>query len=273
MDTRHFNYISPTDRVYTFVGSLYCESCAVKIIRGKLRTDREIPGIDCRACGFKGRVGRKAARKAFDLRSHAEWLQCPKCGDTSATFDCEDSDGWPQSLPEIGEADSVEHCDSGARCPEAIELTDGSKIGAWMGNSLTSDGVRELTREILEARERGEFNEVLEMWAHLYSDSLDLRVWRWRVSFATFCGMSWDVFTSDWDDDHREGFSEAREAAIDVLRARVETKHTVTRIKRDPRRGRFPVEIRWECHEPADSLMVPDTAGILVLERERKGER
>jgi len=77
-----------------------------------------------------------------------------------------DSDEFPKGpYPDGGgEADCPQHCGAGAQCVNAIEFDDGHKVGAWLENELTTDGV-EYVREAI--REGG---EVAEMWADYYRD-------------------------------------------------------------------------------------------------------
>lgn len=61
-----------------------------------------------------------------------------------------------------GKSDCPQHCGAGPECLNAIELMDGSKVGVWLENELTIDGV-EYVREAI--REGG---EMAEMWADFY---------------------------------------------------------------------------------------------------------
>ncbi|REJ65663.1 MAG: hypothetical protein DWQ31_17130 [Planctomycetota bacterium] len=63
-----------------------------------------------------------------------------------------------------GESDLPQHCGAGADCMNAIEFPDGCRVGAWLENELTADGV-EYVREAI--REGG---EVAELWAEFYCD-------------------------------------------------------------------------------------------------------
>jgi hypothetical protein len=65
-----------------------------------------------------------------------------------------------------GEADCVQHCDSGEDCLNAIELGDGWKIGAWLENDLTAEGARHVAEAVAEG------GEVAELWAQWYADAL-----------------------------------------------------------------------------------------------------
>lgn len=66
-----------------------------------------------------------------------------------------------------GEADCPQHCGSGKDCFNAIELSDGHKIGAWLENPLTIDGLG----YVREAIQGG--GEVAALWAEWYADCLD----------------------------------------------------------------------------------------------------
>jgi len=88
-------------------------------------------------------------------------------GHTPADLDDEwsyDSDEFPKGpYPDGGgEADLPQHCESGEHCINAIELSDGSKIGAWLENELTTDGVAYVQEAIAEG------GEVAEMWKEFY---------------------------------------------------------------------------------------------------------
>lgn len=82
-----------------------------------------------------------------------------------------DSDKYPKGpfSDGGGEADCPQHCEAGPECLNAIELIDGSKIGAWLENELTIVGVENLRNVIRQG------GEVVEMWADFYRD-YDLKV-------------------------------------------------------------------------------------------------
>ena len=64
------------------------------------------------------------------------------------------SDDYPKyAVDGGGEADSPQHCAAGADCVDAIELPTGDRIGAWLENDLTPDGVEYVVEAIQEARE------------------------------------------------------------------------------------------------------------------------
>ena len=74
-----------------------------------------------------------------------------------------DSDEYPKDYPGGNESDCPDHCGAHAGCLNAIELSDGSKIGAWLENDLTSDGVDYVKQAVREG------GEVAELWREWYS--------------------------------------------------------------------------------------------------------
>ena len=106
--------------------------------------------IYCEECG-------EAIRKQITQEGHApadpynEWSY--------------DSDEFPKGpFLDGSEADFPQHCGAGEDCLNAIELSDGTKIGAWLRNDLTADGVEYVKEAIREGGEVG------EMWADFYRD-------------------------------------------------------------------------------------------------------
>lgn len=105
---------------------------------------------------------------------YAADIYCKECGeelcrelspfapDDERTYD---SDEFPKGpyCRGGGEADCPQHCGSGADCYNAIELAN-HRVGAWLENELTTDGV-DYVREAI--REGG---EVAELWAKFYAD-------------------------------------------------------------------------------------------------------
>ena len=90
--------------VYIYAADLYCEDCG-KAIRKQILTECHIP-------------------------KHVD--------ETFYT-----SDEYPQGpYPDGGEeSDSPQHCGAGPTCINAIEFDDGIKVGVWLENELTTDGV------------------------------------------------------------------------------------------------------------------------------------
>jgi len=77
-----------------------------------------------------------------------------------------DSDDFPKGPESSGESDSVHHCGSGDACVNAIILPYGSKIGAWLGNDLTEEGLQ----SVCEAVQDG--SDVSVLWYVWYEDQL-----------------------------------------------------------------------------------------------------
>ena len=80
-----------------------------------------------------------------------------------------DSDEFPKGpfMDGGGEADCPQHCGAGADCLNALELSDGSRIGAFLDNPLTSEGVDYVRAAIREG------GEVAALWGDWY-DYLDI---------------------------------------------------------------------------------------------------
>ena len=72
------------------------------------------------------------------------------------------------------------------------------------------------------------------------------------LRFSSYCGMGNPIFSRS----DRATIGQARTIAARILRARRNSGHAVTVMTK----GR-----EWECCEPEDCAMIPDTAGTLVL--------
>ena len=75
-----------------------------------------------------------------------------------------------------------------------------------------------------------------------------------NLRFSAYCGMGWSIKSGTLD--------ECRIAAAKILRKRKREGHHIVKLK----------ENKWECQEPEDCIMVPDTAGVLVLEKSNKDD-
>lgn len=76
-----------------------------------------------------------------------------------------DSNEYPTPYPDGGGvSDTPEHCGGGGDCVNAIELSNGMRIGAWLENKLTAEGVGYVQDAIREG------GEVAELWAEFYAD-------------------------------------------------------------------------------------------------------
>lgn len=86
-----------------------------------------------------------------------------------------DSDDYPKGPYSDQESDSPEHCGAHEHCKNAIRLPCGSKIGAWLGGSLTDEGARYTTEKIMDDvfEPNDHSRQVGRLWRHLYRDQLD----------------------------------------------------------------------------------------------------
>jgi hypothetical protein len=109
----------------------------------------------CEDCG-------QAIKDRLKAEGHA-----PANPDDEHTYD---SGEYPKGPYVPNESDGVDHCGSGDDCVNAIELSDGRKIGAWLENELTADGVSYVRQAIREALNSGQPNEVVDLWAEWYED-------------------------------------------------------------------------------------------------------
>lgn len=98
--------------LYMFQAALYCESCG-----RRLRADLDKQG------------------------------KTPADPDDERTYD---SDDYPKECL-AGESDTVSFCEGGADCEGAITLKSGHKIGAWLEEDLTDEGVKSLQASLANA--------------------------------------------------------------------------------------------------------------------------
>lgn len=96
----------------------------------------------------------------------------PEDPDDDRTFDSGD---YPKvSNLEHEESDSPQHCGSHEHCVNAIKLPCGSKIGAWLGGSLTGEGIESLAdtiwNDLVSTSEHS--RQVGRLWRQIYSDQL-----------------------------------------------------------------------------------------------------
>jgi hypothetical protein len=69
----------------------------------------------------------------------------------------------------------------------------------------------------------------------------------YTLNFNAYCGMSWEIGQGE--------LSSMRKLAAKILRKRKRTGHYIRKLKKN----------LWECQEPEDCFMIPDTAGTLKL--------
>jgi len=120
---------------------------------------------------------------------------CDSCGqlikddcDEKGQEDTGDSNEYPQWVSEDDESDCPRHCGSGSECEEATTLSNGHKIGALLGTTLTTDGVEYVQQAIYEALQECGGEDI----AHSGSVALEV----WAVEFADY-----DVWEElDWSE-------------------------------------------------------------------------
>ena len=106
-------------------------------------------------------------------------LVCEDCGDAiieeleaAGKKDTGDSDDWPQGPHSDGggEADSPQHCDSGAKCVNAVQVPGGVAIGCPLGNPLTSDGEKYVFETVADdvLAKSDHKRAVGRLWRHIY---------------------------------------------------------------------------------------------------------
>lgn len=113
--------------------------------------------IYCEACGEDIRRRLTAEGKA------------PKHPDRQGTYDSDEFPKGPFS-DGGGECDGPQHCAAQEECLNALVLPSGNKVGAWLENPLTEEGVRYLREMIAESY--GKKNEVTQFWQEVYAEEL-----------------------------------------------------------------------------------------------------
>ena len=124
--------------VYIYQAALYCEDCGESI------------------------------RKELEASGKA-----PADPDDETSYDSSDFPAGP--YPDGGgEADSPQHCDSGSECLDAVTLPCGDKIGAWLENPLTEDGVKYVVSAIREDLVSNDEHkrQVGRLWRAGYDDEI-----------------------------------------------------------------------------------------------------
>lgn len=85
-----------------------------------------------------------------------------------------DSDAFPKGpFPDGGgEADTPQHCDGGETCCNAESLFDGTKVGAFLENDLTDEGMEYVREAVRDASSktgcRAGASVALELWGPFY---------------------------------------------------------------------------------------------------------
>ena len=180
-------------------------------------------------------------------------LYCEPCGEQLARElsarglrDSGDSDEFPQGpYPDGGgEADIPQHCDAGEGCL-AAEVLGGRKVGAFLENPLTDDGVSYVQQAL--AQEPG--SAIVARWAQFYGiepaepgspgegtrlprlEDTHLETWfeRDRAHVALYDSSTGELLAEWWDDDVQEAIEDglldprdlhgsAHEYVVSVLR-------------------------------------------------------
>lgn len=80
-----------------------------------------------------------------------------------------DSDAYPKHCDDDETSDSPQHCGSHEHCLNPTVLADGTKIGHFFGNSLTTYGDEYVAETVLEDLESGRNDSVaIEVWKPYY---------------------------------------------------------------------------------------------------------
>lgn len=95
-----------------------------------------------------------------------------------------DSDSYPKYCSDDVESDCPQHCAALADCVNPVIMSDGSKVGYFFGNSLTSDGVDYVKDAVREDIAAGCIDSVaVEIWFEEY-DWID-----WEdIGYCDICG-------------------------------------------------------------------------------------
>jgi ribosomal protein L37AE/L43A len=167
---------------YIYNADIYCEQCGEEI-RERILNERSLE--QCPTC--------KQDLCHIEIDGE-DVFGCVKCqkeisrGDAYIPFDINDessfdSDEFPKGPygDGGGESDSPQHCGSGEACINGIDLesdpSNGAviRVGCFLENDLTTDGVNYLNEMILEHKRNGRGNEeVLKLWYDYYGQFYEL---------------------------------------------------------------------------------------------------
>ncbi|MHC4704484.1 MAG: hypothetical protein ACYTFQ_28375 [Planctomycetota bacterium] len=119
-----------------------------------------------------------------DLWANREYSVCPDGTDVAEFSDRADlydhlifmderhydSDAFPKHCSDDEEADCPQHCGGHDGCENAYVCADGTKIGYFFGNELTTDGADYVREAVIDDIESGCTDSVaLEVWYPYYS--------------------------------------------------------------------------------------------------------
>jgi hypothetical protein len=169
----------------------------------------------------------------MDVYLYQAALYCNECGcrivsslRKQGVADTGDSDDFPQGpFPDGGgEADSPQHCDSGAMCLQAEDV-GGHHVGVFLENPLTSDGLAHVETALAEKPS----DALVARWAVFYGiaepaadgppefDDTHVETWfeRDRAHVALYDDRAETILIEWWDDDVRaaieDGFLQPRD--------------------------------------------------------------
>lgn len=144
-------------QVYIYAADVYCEDCGQAICE-RIRQERKQAGLSAI--------------------------------DESDPFSF-DSYEFPKGPNDPGESDCPQHCGSGGRCINCIDLADidpdesSGKIGAFLENDLTTDGVEYVVTSWLDNYQHNPV--VVNYWVQQYSEmgyDLEANVAQVKVSLS-----------------------------------------------------------------------------------------
>jgi hypothetical protein len=139
-----------------YAADIYCDDCADNIklaICDELWTSRQ----------YNAECPDGTSISNFDNRSELDsYLQ----NMDEHTYE---SDAYPKWRSDYAESDCPEHCGNGAECINAEQLSDGFKIGQFLGSRLTSYGVEYVKEAVQDDLESGRAGSVaVKIWAPYY---------------------------------------------------------------------------------------------------------
>lgn len=128
---------------YIYAADIYCDDCGEDIKRRLAEQFYNTPG-------------------SVTLPDGSEMVDFESVEDLAEYLDSMDerdydSDDYPKGGLDDEETDSPQHCGSHADCINAIELPDGTRIGALISDNLTSYGVEYVKEAVSEGGVVSEF--------------------------------------------------------------------------------------------------------------------
>lgn len=149
--------------VYIYAADCWCESCAEKIKGTIAKEIAEGIGKD-----FRDKLHCELSPTLVD--DMRDTIQQHMDGQPETDYD---SDHWPKGPYPDEETDGPQHCGSREECEEAELLSDGSKVGALLGTSLTDHGVDYLNEMLTEPNPSTYQKALHDFWREQF-DSYEL---------------------------------------------------------------------------------------------------